>query len=969
MSTGPSETSGSARSAFGARLREELRTAAARGPAVSGARRGYRAAACLLSCFDPQRLALPGQEHPDGRAVMELVDDCTVTGAQDRAEWTLLPRIRDTALRSLSGPEEALRALESNLAQLPVEPGPEHLCLAALRGEQLTPADDADRLADLLQAVLWLRLIPGMSGLPEAGGVQARLERARLLQPLERLLRDPFVGREAELGELRGFVDGRAAGRAPSPPLVIHGPGGVGKSTLLAAFLLDSLRSTPGFPFAYIDFERPTLSVHEPVTIIAESARQLGIQYPAFRDAFDALEEECRRTARSQRARQERVVQLRRLATTRPGPGRRSSEQFQLAAIEEESELVTRTAELLRRAVAPADPPFLLVMDSFEEAQYRASPALGRMWAVFGALRQAYPRLRVIASGRAPVGHPAQSATPLEIALGELDPDSAAALLMACGVRDAEAARLLAERVGGHPLSLKLAARAALPAQDRGERLDTLIGGLPARRRRFFRRVDQMLVQGLLYERILHHIRDEDVRRLAHPGLVLRVITPEIIQEVLAGPCGLRVEGPEEARRLFDALARVDLVEPAGPDAVRHRADVRAIMLRLSGSDRAAVMREIEQRAVAYYAARGGVQARAEEIYHRLRLNESPRSVEERWLPGVERLLAGAQAEMNPRAAALITAHLGGGAPRKVLAEADQKDWERITAREVEDLLAQGFAEEALERLGERRPWTPCSPLHALWAETLERLGRRDEARAAASDAAERTRSAGCAGRRLELLLLAARLDEEAGEVTGADRRLRTAEDLAVSLGQDLEAMGALLARARLAARVAAGDHEAEGLLARRLRMLPDSVLAGQPALVRAVASQVYPQDPGALGHAVGLVGLPEDDGALELLGGALRRALEARPGLLGALMEALEAAGAGGTRQAEGVEGPEGAEGAAPADVTDILRLARDRGALNDLARRLLALPDDSGEIAAGVAAAMCWGSEGDGPAGPGGP
>ncbi|MDH2388840.1 ATP-binding protein [Streptomyces sp. HNM0663] len=967
MSTGPSEASGSARSEFGARLREELRASAAREPAVSGTRRGYRAAACLLSCFDPRRLALPGQERPDGRAAVELVDDCTATGAQDRVEWTLLPGVRETALRSLSGPGEALRALESNLAVLPDEPGPEHLCLAALRGGKLTPGDDAEQLADLLQAVLWLRLIPGMSGLPEVGGVRARLERARLMQPLERLLRDPFVGREAELGELRGFVDGRAAGRAPSPPLVIHGPGGVGKSTLLAAFLLDSLRRTPGFPFTYIDFERPTLSVHEPVTLIAESARQLGIQYPAFRAAFDVLEDECRRTARSQRARQEQVVQLRGLATTRAGPGRRSSEQFQLSAVEEETELVTRTAALLRRAVAPADPPFVLVMDSFEEAQYRASPALGRMWAVFGALRQAYPRLRVIASGRAPVGHPAQSAVPLEIALGELDPDSAVALLVACGVRDAEAARLLAERVGGHPLSLKLAARAALSAQDRGERLDTLIGGLPARRRRFFRRVDQMLVQGLLYERILHHIPDEEVRRLAHPGLVLRVITPEIIQEVLAVPCGLRVDSPEDARRLFDALARIDLVEPAGPDAVRHRPDVRAIMLRLSGSDRAAVMRDIEQRAVAYYAARDGVQARAEEIYHRLRLNESPRAVEERWLPGVERLLVGAQQEMNPRAAGLITAHLGGVAPRKVLAEADQEDWERIAAREVEDLLAQGFAEEALVRLGERRPWTPCSALHSLWAETLNRLGRRAEARAAASDAVAEAGKAGCAGRQLELLLLAARLDEEAGEATAADRRLRAAEDLAVSLGQDLEAMGALLARARLAARATAGDREADARLARRLRTLPDSALAGQPALVRAVASQVYPQDPGALDHAVGLVGLPEGDEALELLGGGVRRAVEARPALLGPLMEALDRTA--GPEETEAPEGKAGSEGTAPADVTDILRLARERGTLDDLARQLLALPDDSGEIAAGVAAAMCAGSEGDGPAGPGGP
>lgn len=139
-------------------------------------------------------------------------------------------------------------------------------------------------------------------------------------------------------------------------------------------------------------------------------------------------------------------------------------------------------------------------------------------------------------------------------------------------------------------------------------------------------------------------------------------------------------------------------------------------MLRLPGSDRTDVMRTIERRAVQYYAAREGLEARAEEIYHRLRLEENPRSVEERWLPGVERFLVGAQQDMTPRSAGLLTAKLGGGASEHVLEGADQEDWERIAAREVEDLLAQGFPEAALVRLGERRrgrraaPCTPCWP-------------------------------------------------------------------------------------------------------------------------------------------------------------------------------------------------------------------------------------------------------------------
>ncbi|WP_374985273.1 AAA family ATPase [Streptomyces fradiae] len=1053
---------------FRDRLRHELRPPDGSPPDVPDARSGYRRAACLLSSFDPRRLRLPGEAEPTGRAVMELAADCAATGPADRTEWTLKPEVREAALRSLPGPEAALRTLEANVGAAPEEPGPERVCLAVLRGEPPRTAEAGpDELSDVLQAVLWLSSVPGVTGLPDADAVRAELEQARLLAPLERLVRVPFVGREAELAALRDHVyaPGPPQGAPPSvpSPLVVHGPGGMGKSTLLATFLLDSLREPGGardlvrgegsgvrdgsgvrgesggardagggarafpFPFAYIDFERPTLSVYEPVTLIAEVARQLGVQYPAFRTELDALAAACLEEARAQRAEEERVVELNRLATTRANLGRRSSQRFLTDASERESALSGRVGEVLRRA-APEGAPFVMVVDSFEEAQYRGSPALGRMWAVFAELSRTYPRVRAIVSGRSPVGHPAQRARAVEVELRDLAPEAAVALLRASGVADPEVARTLADRVGGHPLSLRLAARAALLAGADTAGLRELIGSLPARRRDFFRRVDQLLVQGILYERILQHIPDQDVRRLAQAGLVLRLITPDVVREVLAEPCGVSVPGPREARSLFGRLSRLDLVEPAGPEAVRVRADVRAIMLRLAEGDPRSPTREVERRAVEFYAAREGLEARAEEIYHRLRRGEHPRTVEERWLPGVERLLEGAQDEMGPRAAALLSAHRRrGGASELVMAEADQEDWERIAGHEVEDLLAQGLTGEALARLAERRPWTPCSPLHVLLAEALDRAGRTGEARRAVSDAVDGAREAGCGERQLELLLLAARLAEQDGDTDSAYRDLRLAEDVAIGLGQDLEAMGTLLARARLASAGAAPDRDADTRLARRLRQVPDEVLADQPSLVRAAASQVYTLDARALDHALDLVGLPEGDEVLERLAGGLRRAAGADPLLLRPLMDLLrqaagvheaparagaplvggEAAGgdgaAGGSASAgdaaggdvaggdvaggdvagdaprgPAAAGPTASGGAAvagaepagapavpappPSDVADILRLVRDRGALDALVRRLLVLRDGSGEIAASVAAALRGDREGGG-------
>ncbi|MFE7130560.1 AAA family ATPase [Streptomyces sp. NPDC057638] len=970
---------------FVGRLRDELRADPPEAAPVAEARRRYREAVALLTRFDPLLVRTAGQERPTGDAARELLDDCRSVGGAGQAVWTLKRELRETVLAALAGPEAAGEALGRNLDAVPGETGVERICLDALAGRPPPVTQDPYVLADTLQAVLWLARVPGVTGLPDAESLQHAMRRARLLQPLEKLVRRPFQGRARELDVLRRHVTAIPEGGpdAPAPPLVIHGPGGMGKSTLLARFLLDSVRGQddgtgPAFPFAYIDFERPTLSVHEPLTLIAEMARQLAVQYPSHRAELESLAQEAQRTVRSQRAGEERVTQLHQLATTRSMLGRTSSHVFQSQAAEQESGLFRRLADVLLRAVTAAGQdgaPLVLAVDSFEAAQYRGSPVLGRMWGMGAAFQTVYPRMRVIVSGRASVDHPMRYIQPRQLELTELDESAAIGLLISSGVQDPEVARVLAERVGGHPLSLRLAARAAVLAGERGGDAGEVLRELPERRDAVFREVDQMLVQGLLYDRILHHIADPEVRRLARPGLVLRVITPGVVEHVLAEPCGVRVADATEARRLFTELSRLDLVERVGPDAVRHRGDVRAIMLRLPGGDRTDVMRAVERRAVAYYAARQGLPARAEEIYHRLRLGENPRTVEARWVPGVEHLLVGAERDMPHRAAALLTAKLGGAdPPERVLAGADQEDWERITAREVEDLLAQGFADAALTRMRERRPWTPCSTLHPLLGEALDRLGRHAEARSEVAAAIAGATAAGCAERRLELLLLSARLAEDSGDPATADRELRAAEDIAVGLGQELEAMGALLARARLARTGpvrdeegradggAAGDAggDAEGELAHRLRRLPDSVLEGQPALVRAVASQVYVRDPRALDHALEVVGLPMDDEALETLATAIRAAVARQPGLLGPLNTILrEAAGptvppAPASPSAPPASVPAATPPPAPASTGGILRLARDRGTLNSLARRLLAVRDDSGAIRATVAAAM---------------
>ncbi|MFK0254032.1 AAA family ATPase [Streptomyces sp. NPDC090445] len=954
---------------FEARLRQEL--LAATGPLPSApvpdTVRAYREAACLLTGFDPAKLRLPGEAEATGGAGPVLVQDCTVIAPHPAPRWALKEEVRQAALQGLAGPEAARRALETNLELVPEGAGPERIALALLSDgppsrdaadadAHTAAAEDADVLADTLQAVLWLSQIPGTTGVPDPEQVQRRLERARLLQPLRHLVRNPFCGRAAEIEELRAYALDDTGGPVRQPPLLIHGLAGVGKSTLLATFLLDIRDDVPGgFPFAYIDFERPTLSVHEPATLIAEAARQLGIQYPDHQAAFDALAGECEETARTQREEQNTVDELYRLSTTRAGAGRASAERFNTLARERETTLIRRCAELVRQAVgtAPgtAGPPLVIVVDSFEAAQYRANPVLGRLWAMWVALQEAYPRLRWIVAGRAPVNHPAQAAEPRVIALGELEPDAAVELLTSCGIHDRAVAGMLAERVGGHPLSLKLAAHAAAAerwAGSLGELMDTL-DSLPAQRRGFYHSVDRTVVQGALYDRILKHIPKPDVRALAQAGLALRTITPELIREVLAEPCGLTVDSGEEARRLFGGLARLDLMEPAGPGALRHRPDLRSIMLRQTDTARTGLMRRVGRRAVAYYAAREGPAARAEEIYHRLRLGENPRAVDQRWEPGVERHLGTAIDDMPPRSAAFLSGHLGGHTPERALLDADQEDWEQITAKEVEDLLRQDLTEQAAARLAERRPWTPGSPLYPLLVTTLERRGQLKDARAAAEEAADIAEEARAADAQLELLQLSGRLAETYGDRQEAEQDFGEAEALATALGRHDEAMGAMLARARVAPSAERTAKICDGL-AQRLWELSDEALAEQPVLARAVAARVGGRDPAALDRVLRVVGLPEtEEGVVDALAEGIGRALALQPDLGPALRGLLREA--------------TGPAVAAHPSTAGALREVRRRDYLDELSRRLLVLRDPSGELVSGVAAAMGSGTTGDGP------
>jgi hypothetical protein len=388
----------------------------------------------------------------------------------------------------------------------------------------------------------------------------------------------------------------------------------------------------------------------------------------------------------------------------------------------------------------------------------------------------------------------------------------------------------------------------------------------------------------------------------------------------------------------------LDLVDLVAPDVLQHRPDVRRVMLRLLEKDKTFVSRALEQSAVDYYAASDDPTDRAEEIYHRLRLADELRAVKQRWIPAAALYLGTADPELPPRSARLL-ARLRQDVPDDLVDEADQLEWERTTAAEVENLLAQGYAGYALKTLEARRPWTTCSPLHALLADALIRSGRVTEAQQAVSDALDEPGVDRCGDAYFELLLVSAQASAAAGNTEAADTDLQRAERVATSLGRDLDALGAMLQRAQLHGSIRSPEEEAaDAALARRVEAMPEETLASRPMLFRAIAAEVGERAPRVLAHALDLVGLPAGSNRpLATLAESIAGALAARP----AVAEALQ-------RLGRTVPLPELEDDAKAPEVLSVLEEARRTGTLERLAKELLTISDDSGRLRSGIAAAM---------------
>nr|WP_315396019.1 hypothetical protein [uncultured Duganella sp.] len=735
--------------------------------------------ACCLGSFDPFRL----QSDVTASELQRLLDDCTVSVTPGQSRWVVRNDVRQRFLQAAARTPGALAAaLKQARAHLDGPGGAADELGRALITLVLEKKTSAGELAALSPAALsanqavlsWLAPIERELALDTRRLADA-LELAQLLEPFRFLTGydaasggDAFVGRDDALQVLRSFVGTLAPTSmtervkrgvrrllgAPRDVLFFSGVGGVGKSTLLAKFVLEHVARGPGAPyFCYLDFDRSTISAVQPVTLLLEIVRQLGQQcgddgrdaLQALRGAIHADVEEVR--SRQQARRAERTPAAQEGAA--PARWRAALPEAMLDEARTGSHLAALGA-LMGRLPREA---FLLVLDTFEQAQYVGDDAVARIEAFVAACRESLPGVRCVIAGRDDASGFFPDAQRLQVEeFG--DHASRVEFLRRRGLGEAGAS-LVAAQVGGRPLALMLGLRLARELGTEGLSLSV----------RLRSRFDRSLVEGILMDRIISHIDNVDVQKLANPGLVLRRIDHDILCHLLAPLLG---EGELDAERL-DAIAQGlrrqrDLVREQADGSFMHRDDVRKQMLQLMKRKDPDRVRDLHARAVAYYERKPARTGRAattadqvEEIYHRLATGYGLERVAAMWSEPAREALAQSVDEIDDVAGKnLLNALLGKELGEEEASSLPQEylgDW---LAQAVRRALA-AYEPEKVEQLIERFPQAASkSLLRLLRSRVYDELGRRAEAHKAFSEIVARRRT-------LEHLLAAADFFERGG--------------------------------------------------------------------------------------------------------------------------------------------------------------------------------------------------------------
>ena len=639
------------------------------------------------------------------------------TDAKGRATFQLSPQRRldvlkrigiDAALNALSAIDESSRTLT------------ERVFGSLIAGEPIAlDKDDRLHLLALHAAIPWAAAV-GAKVPFEPRDIERHLGRLDFLRAVGGSDLHRFIGRD----DLRRRLDKWYHRDMPVPqPLLIEGPGGIGKSMAVGRFIADVLESdiTERRPCAvfHIDFDRLSLQQARPTTILQEIAKQAA-QWWIVERSEELLS--LRRELGSGSAGVEGIAHVSRsIEATRSG-----------------QVLARRLVNLL--SVKHRQRRIIIFVDSFEQVEafnYNAAYSPRR---VINLLTEAGAQVFSIYASRVFVQPKALSNKLPPFVLHQFSVREAEAYLQNEAARAGfeilqRTAKRVHETIGRSPLTLRLAV-GLLEKETGNHHFDPTTWGDLAQN-------SPELVQAVLYDRILRRIQNPELRKIARPGLLVRRLTEDVIIKVLATPCALDLSVTPPAQLMEEARreGQLFLADASDPGALRHRQDVRAMMLaNLESTIPLAVAQAINERAVAYYSNQGdSLIPRTEELYHRLRLNQASEVLDSRWSHKAGQTLRPVLRELPPNARTYVRYKLGVAAPGVVAdsvpvlrqnAEAkggDDAQWREYRLMMLREVQSNGLSGGLADRLQQQNADRLDGPLGDVYAQLLLWEGRLEE--------------------------------------------------------------------------------------------------------------------------------------------------------------------------------------------------------------------------------------------------
>lgn len=659
--------------------------------------------AALLSSFDPDALEM----SPD--SFRQVVSDCLIVVRDQVVRYALQPDVRRRVLRQL-GSRARMRETLVALDDVPSDPVQEAISHIVDKQQVVEDGASIERLQAAHEALSWFAdIIPTEP--PDA--LRARIEAIGYQDRFERLVGDNFVGREDALQVLREYVGFRSESTGlrswlrqrftsfdEKPALMITGPGGMGKSTLLARFLLDHAADRE-VPFVYVNFDSPAVRASDPKTILSEGLRQLAIQYPQYSMTITATRDRWQTELLeladlTQRARRARDAEL--------------------------SDRLRHEFVSLLHSLGFGERPFLVMLDTFEVVQERQRGDLGALYEFLRALQRDHPVVRTIISGRA--GLQPEAADPIsttEYELEGLDRTTSAAYLRQVGLLAEHAERVAAYLVpeesghGASPLSLRVAAEIWSRDLERSE-LDA----------DFWAQLRAGRIQAQLITRYVRHTdRSSQAGQLALPALMLRRVDQASLAQVVAPAWDQRID-PDQERVVFDDLAGlISLVLERGGSTLTPRFEVQyqvVDLLRDLETDRVATLRDL---AVEHYAAlseradiprKDAAEDRFDEIVHRLARGDDEDVVRGRWWLECAQFVSGTSALLPAEASAMLEELAGYELTRGMRASASLRVWQGEATTRARRALDTGDPRGVVTLAAERDDWAKASELSLLLA-------------------------------------------------------------------------------------------------------------------------------------------------------------------------------------------------------------------------------------------------------------